>query len=242
VAWFFVEGKMRPITRRKLEAATRRRLRSRVGPSVRAATLYDALLKAIAAEFSKGSSKPALAQTNLLDRLADELRTMTWCVEVGYVLPAMTLGAGIIEIGYAAAYIGLDSVRAAEWLSHAKTTGLPWRIKDVIKDVAKGLGHSATQAENLYSHYQVFCTGKHHNPVFTLQVPATLTAEALLIEVDPLVSRRWNTLAGLLVFALYHLNEALRSLREAGGISPRLDALSLRAARAYKRASYALVA
>jgi hypothetical protein len=154
----------------------------------------------------------SIAQANIVGRLAEEIRAMSWASSCGYLLPSMTLGASVIEIAYISAYIGDSDQRAQSWINHKLMHRTPWKVSELIEGTVSKRGGSRLLAKNLYGHYQALCTGKHHNPVFTLELPSAGSGERHLVEVDPQISRRWNSLAGVMVLVLKHVVDAIDDL------------------------------
>jgi hypothetical protein len=175
----------------------------------------------------EGRAAPATwhnVQAQLSARLADELRVIHWAAGNGYLLPTMTLAASAFEIAYTMAFIGPNDIRAAAWPAHTKVDRTPWSIRTMVAEVAGASGKEAFAA-NAYGHYQVLCTGKHHNPVFTGAIPFATSGEAHIVEVDPTISpSRGGSLAIIVTFTLLHVAECLESLASTGVLSARTAA------------------
>jgi hypothetical protein len=177
-----------------------------------AAAWYDTYLRQLSAVLEEREDAASVVQANIVTRLAEEIRAMSWASSCGYLLPSMTLGASVIEIAYTSAYISDSESRAETWRRHKVMHQAPWKVAELVTGVVLKRNGSRELAKNMYGHYQALCTGKHHNPVFTLELPSAASGERHLVEIDPQISRRWNSLAGVMVLVLKHVVDALDDL------------------------------
>ncbi len=105
--------------------------------------------------------------TNLLIRIANDLRGTVILAERGYPLQALTLAASVYEAAMQVAYIGSDEKIAREWVDHDKPDAFFKKIEQLTTEVFRKLGipDADAQAKRDYRVYQQFCMAKHLNPL-----------------------------------------------------------------------------
>ncbi|MDP3722770.1 MAG: hypothetical protein Q8R91_04650 [Candidatus Omnitrophota bacterium] len=105
--------------------------------------------------------------SQLLIRLANDLRCVHLLAERGYHLQAWTIASSVYEVGITVAYIGKDEERAQKWIDHDKPDQPFLNLRTATIEAFKALGISdpENQAESDYRVYQWLCMGKHANPL-----------------------------------------------------------------------------
>jgi len=100
----------------------------------------------------------------LRSRLTNDLRVCSLSAQLGYGIQALLVGAAVVELVGALAYIS-DS-RAENWAKHSNLRhSYPRRVEEGIEALLSSLGISSPGAkENWYQAYTFMCTAKHGNP------------------------------------------------------------------------------
>lgn len=123
-------------------------------------------------QHAPGEPKAIHACSFLLARLITDLNAVAHLVRLGYVAPAVSLTAGMLEMAHISMYIGADEARADKWLAHSDTrNAAPWGTYDVIRGVAGSMGvpeEAATREWDVI--YRTACMAKHGNPLALKQV------------------------------------------------------------------------
>jgi hypothetical protein len=123
-------------------------------------------------EQAPGEPRAIHACAFLLARLVTDLQAVVHLVRMGYVAPALSLTAGMLEMAHTSMYIGVDEKRADKWLTHDDTkNAAPWGIYDIIQGVAKSINvPEATIRREWEVIYRTTCMAKHGNPLALKQV------------------------------------------------------------------------
>jgi len=110
---------------------------------------------------------PLVVTSNLLVRLANDLRCMADLAQKGYPLQALTLASSIYEVAFTIAFIGTDQKLAQEWADHEDPTRSFRPAFELTKGGLEklGVGDLDNQANRDYKVYRQFCWGKHSNPL-----------------------------------------------------------------------------
>lgn len=141
----------------------------------------------------------------LLARLVTDLQGVVHLVRYGYVAPALSLTAGMLEMAHVSMYIGADEDRAEKWLSHADTkTAAPWGTFDTVQGVAKSVGvPDETMRREWDTIYRTACMAKHGNPLALKQVGYVERGGDRFILAGPYLSRDVRAWARMsLVYAI----------------------------------------
>jgi hypothetical protein len=136
----------------------------------------------------------------LLARLVTDLQAVGQLVRLGYVAPAVSLTAGMLEMAHTSIYIGADEARAQKWFEHADTkAAAPWGIYDIIQGVAKDIGVPEDTARREWDViYRGACMAKHGNPIAIGQVGYVESGNDRFILAGPYLSqsvRAWAHMA-----------------------------------------------
>ena len=106
--------------------------------------------------------------TDLLMRLANDLRSVGLLAERGYALQAASLASSIYEVAYTVAFIGADDGLAQEWIRHEDPTR-PFRgVWDLTVGVLQKLGLNEVRRRTQYRVYRQLCLAKHANPILEM--------------------------------------------------------------------------
>jgi hypothetical protein len=107
--------------------------------------------------------------SDLLIRLANDLRGVGLLAERGYALQAASLGASIYEVAYTVAFIGADEGLAQEWIRHEDPTR-PFRgVWDLTVGGLRSLGlDNEMRRRAQYRVYRQLCLAKHANPILEM--------------------------------------------------------------------------
>jgi hypothetical protein len=127
-------------------------------------SLYEDAGHAIAERNRQGSA--AKVGLILTCRLANDLRACSLLSQLGYGIQASSLGAAIVEIVGALAYVGDSESRAEEWAKHGdiRHTYPRW-VREGIDAALTSLGICTAAAKaNWQDAYTFLCTAKHANP------------------------------------------------------------------------------
>jgi hypothetical protein len=102
----------------------------------------------------------------LTSRLTNDLRVCSFSAQLGYGIRALLVGATIVEVVGALAYVGDSESPAAHWAEHSDLRhSYPRKVEEGIKALLSSLGISSPGAkENWYRAYTFMCTAKHGNP------------------------------------------------------------------------------
>ncbi len=106
--------------------------------------------------------------SQLLIRLANDLRCVGLLAERGYHLQAWIIASSIYEVGITIAFIGGDNELAQKWIGHDKPDqAFLKNLRTATKEALKkcGVDDPEKQAEADYRVYQWLCMGKHANPL-----------------------------------------------------------------------------
>lgn len=127
----------------------------------------------------------------LLARLVTDLNAVAHLIRLGYVAPALSLTAGMLEMAHTCMFIGADEERAGKWLSHDDTKiAAPWRIYDIIQDVARHIDVRSDIAKREWDViYRTACMAKHGNPLAFKQVGFVERGNERFILAGPYSSR-----------------------------------------------------
>ncbi len=150
------------------ESEAHDRISRYLGPFVtlteQAISLYEAAGHAIAGHLRPGSA--AKVGLILTCRLANDLRVCSLSAQLGYGVQALSLGATIVEIVGALAYVGDSDSRADQWAQHKdiKHTYPRW-VPEGIDAALTSLGICSPEAKtNWQEAYTFLCMAKHANP------------------------------------------------------------------------------
>lgn len=107
--------------------------------------------------------------SDLLIRVANNLRGVGLLAERGYALQAASLGASIYEVAYTVAFIGADENLAREWIRHEDPTR-PFRgVWDLTVGGLQALGLDTEARRGAqYRVYRQLCLAKHANPILEM--------------------------------------------------------------------------
>ena len=156
-------------------------------------TLSDDVLEEVTgvlASFSKEGrlSDAAFVCTLLISRLLNDQRATVAMATQGYVLQALSVAAGMVELANATAFIGDDNKKAGRWLDHTdiKRTYPP----DVVRSIRAActmleLEETAVQRE--YGNYRHLCMAKHSNPIVMSQLGVQIDEGKFHVQVGPYV-------------------------------------------------------
>ena len=142
--------------------------------------------------------------SQLLIRLANDLRCMGLLAERGYPLQVWTIASSIYEIGITIASIGGDDELAQKWIDHDKPDQAFLRkLKTATKEALKkcGVDNPAKQAEADYRVYQWLCMGKHGNPLLQKEHGLIQQGRDISLQNGPDTSK---TAVGSLWYAMDH--------------------------------------
>jgi hypothetical protein len=130
--------------------------------------LYERSLDAIAEHPRPGAA--AKVGLILTARLANDLRVCSLSAQLGYGIQALGLGATIVELVGALAYVGDSESRAASWAEHSDLRHTyPRKVAEGIEALLRSLGISSNNAkDNWLQAYTFMCTAKHANPRLSL--------------------------------------------------------------------------
>ena len=130
-----------------------------------------------------------VAATQLLVRLANDLRTAALLAIRGYPLQAATLVASMFEVAYTVAYIDGDDELARQWGSHNDPTRLFRPIRQLVRDVIAKLPIPAAEGdaavERKYRDYRQLCLAKHVNPLLQRQHGLERQGKDIAVLVGP---------------------------------------------------------
>ncbi|MGA9966456.1 MAG: hypothetical protein WBQ10_14755 [Terriglobales bacterium] len=150
------------------ESIARDQLSSRLAPLValteQTGSLYERAMDAIAEHPRHGAA--AKVGLILASRLTNDLRVCSLSAQLGYGIQALVVGATIVEVAGALAYVGDSVSRAARWAEHSDLRhAYPRKVEEGIEALLSSLGISSPGAkENWYQAYTFMCTAKHGNP------------------------------------------------------------------------------
>jgi hypothetical protein len=152
----------------EVESVARDHLSSSLAPLValteRTGSLYERAMDAIAEHPRPGAA--AKVGLILTSRLTNDLRVCSLSAQFGYGIQALLVGATIVEITGALAYVGDSESRAAAWAEHSDLRhAYPRKVEQGIEALLNSLGiFNPGAKENWYQAYKFMCTAKHGNP------------------------------------------------------------------------------
>jgi hypothetical protein len=127
-------------------------------------SLYERAGDAIADHPKPGAA--AKVGLILTSRLTNDLRICSLSAQLGYGIQALLVGATIVELVGALAYVGNSESRAANWAKHSDLKHTyPRKVTEGVEALLSSLGVSDPGAkENWLQAYTFMCTAKHGNP------------------------------------------------------------------------------
>jgi len=127
-------------------------------------SLYERAGDAIA-DYPRPRAAPRVSLI-LTSRLTNDLRVCSLSAQLGYGIQALLVGATVVELVGALAYIGVSDSRAENWAKHSNLRhSYPRKVEEGIEALLSALGISSPGAkENWYQTYTFMCTAKHGNP------------------------------------------------------------------------------
>lgn len=122
--------------------------------------------------------------SNLMCRLANELRCACILAKTGYAVQAASLVASAYEIAYTIRYVGTDENRAQSWIDHDDPTQLYRSVRTLVADFATKMQVQDVDlaTQRLYGIYRQLCWAKHANPLLQMQFGNTLNYESRTVE------------------------------------------------------------
>ena len=126
--------------------------------------------------------------SQLLIRLANDLRCIGLLAECGYHLQAWTIASSIYEVGITIAFIGGDDELAQKWIDHDKPDqAFLKNLRTANEEALKkcGLDEPERQAEADYRVYQWLCMGKHANPLLQKEYGVIQQGQDLRLQNGP---------------------------------------------------------
>lgn len=150
------------------ESIARDRISGYLGPLVtlsgQTLSLYERALDAMADHPRPGAATKV--GFILTSRLTNDLRICSLSAEIGYGIQALLVGATVVELAGALAYVGDSESRAENWAKHANLRhSYPRKVEEGLEALLGSLGISNPSAkENWYRAYTFMCTAKHGNP------------------------------------------------------------------------------
>lgn len=128
----------------------------------------------------------------ILGRLINDLRGCVLLVRAGYVMQALSLAAGMLELGNTAGFIGDSAMRAERWLDHDDPAKTYPNVKEAIRGTVTLLGATGCEhariVEEEYGRYRQLCMVKHGNPMAMSKVGLEITDDTAHIVFGPYVS------------------------------------------------------
>ena len=138
----------------------------------------------------KDTPHSLIVATNLMIRLANDLRCIRTLALQGYPLQALSVASATYETAFTVVYIDADEALAVEWMDHEDPTQ-PFRyVWTLTRGGLANLGmpNAEEQAKEDYKAYRQMCWAKHINPVLQGQFGFQLIGQKFIGQNGPDVS------------------------------------------------------
>jgi hypothetical protein len=115
-------------------------------------------------------------------RLQNDMRSAVLLTQRGYVLQALSLAAGMLEMGFALGWMAAHEERATEWHKWNSERSVPTKnVWEAIKETFANGGQPDANVKSEFDHYTQLCKAKHGNPIIFRTFGIKLTDDDQLI-------------------------------------------------------------
>ncbi|HEY5022476.1 MAG TPA: hypothetical protein VII30_08325, partial [Gemmatimonadaceae bacterium] len=117
------------------------------------------------------------------------MRSAVLLIQRGYVLQALSLAAGMLELAFTVGWIGNRDDHAVNWQTWTNDKKVPTdNVWNAIRETFNNGGQLDAVIQPEYDHYTQLCKAKHGNPIIFRTFGIRLVDEQLVVYHGPYLS------------------------------------------------------